>query len=183
MNFAATLNCPVLFLCRNNGYAISTPASEQYRGDGIVRRGTGYGVDALRIDGSDLWAVYTGVLEARKRVVDSGRPFLVELMTYREGHHSTSDDSDRYRSASEIERFRKIAHPVKRTLSFLSERGWWSIEDDKKFIETEKSLIMAALERAEKLPKPAVEDMFQDVYDSLTPNLIMQRDDVLIREK
>jgi len=42
-NFSATLDVPVLFFCRNNGYAISTPSSEQYRGDGIASRATGYG--------------------------------------------------------------------------------------------------------------------------------------------
>ena len=51
MNSAATLRCPVIFMCRNNGYAISTPVHEQYAGDGIVARGLGYGMEAIRVDG------------------------------------------------------------------------------------------------------------------------------------
>lgn len=57
LNIAATRACPVVFICRNNGYSISTPALEQYRGDGIASRGLGYGIDTVRVDGNDLWAV------------------------------------------------------------------------------------------------------------------------------
>ena len=51
---AATTESPVIFFCRNNGYAISTPVKEQYRGDGIAARGHGYGVDTIRVDGNDV---------------------------------------------------------------------------------------------------------------------------------
>jgi 2-oxoisovalerate dehydrogenase E1 component alpha subunit len=54
LNMAATTESPVIFFCRNNGYAISTPASEQYRGDGIASRGHGYGIDTIRVDGNDV---------------------------------------------------------------------------------------------------------------------------------
>ena len=47
-NFAATLKCPVIFFCRNNGYAISTPTNEQYAGDGIAGKGPGYGLHTIR---------------------------------------------------------------------------------------------------------------------------------------
>uniref|UniRef100_A0A8B9QEM6 2-oxoisovalerate dehydrogenase subunit alpha n=1 Tax=Apteryx owenii TaxID=8824 RepID=A0A8B9QEM6_APTOW len=63
-NFAATLECPIIFFCRNNGYAISTPTSEQYRGDGIAARGPGYGLMSIRVDGNDVFAVYNATKEA-----------------------------------------------------------------------------------------------------------------------
>jgi TPP-dependent pyruvate/acetoin dehydrogenase alpha subunit len=50
---------------RNNGYAISTPTEEQYRGDGIAARGPGYGMTTIRIDGNDVFAVYNAVKAAR----------------------------------------------------------------------------------------------------------------------
>lgn len=53
LNMAATTESPVIFICRNNGYAISTPTSEQYRGDGIASRGHGYGISTIRVDGND----------------------------------------------------------------------------------------------------------------------------------
>ncbi|KAI4042884.1 branched chain keto acid dehydrogenase E1 subunit alpha, partial [Homo sapiens] len=101
-NFAATLECPIIFFCRNNGYAISTPTSEQYRGDGIAARGPGYGIMSIRVDGNDVFAVYNATKEARRRAVAENQPFLIEAMTYRIGHHSTSDDSSAYRSVDEV---------------------------------------------------------------------------------
>ena len=83
MNFAATLRCPVVFMCRNNGYAISTPVEEQYAGDGIVVRGLGYGMEAIRVDGNDIFAVYNVTKYARDICIREHRPVLIEAMTYR----------------------------------------------------------------------------------------------------
>merc|ERR1712183_231730 len=77
-NFAATLDCPVLFFCRNNGYAISTPTEEQYRGDGIAARGPGYGMTTIRVDGNDVFAVYNATKAAS---VENMAPVLIEAMT------------------------------------------------------------------------------------------------------
>ena len=82
-NFAATLDAPCLFFCRNNGYAISTPACEQYRSDGIASRGSGYGMLTIRMDGNDLFAVFNTVRKAREISVKENRPVLIEAMTYR----------------------------------------------------------------------------------------------------
>ncbi|NWX07252.1 ODBA dehydrogenase, partial [Caloenas nicobarica] len=82
-NFAATLDCPIVFFCRNNGYAISTPTHEQYRGDGIAARGPGYGLLSIRVDGNDVFAVFNATREARRRAVAENQPFLIEAMTYR----------------------------------------------------------------------------------------------------
>ena len=65
MNFAATLKCQTLFLCRNNKYAISTPSDEQYKSDGIAPRALGYGMNAIKVDGNDPLAVYASVKYAR----------------------------------------------------------------------------------------------------------------------
>lgn len=83
MNFAATLGCPVIFICRNNGYAISTPVEDQYAGDGIVCRGVGYGMEAIRVDGNDVLAMYNATRHAKRVCVEEGRPVLIEAMTYR----------------------------------------------------------------------------------------------------
>lgn len=97
MNFAAVLGCHTLFLCRNNEWAISTPLSEQYSGDGIVVRGPAYGMAAFRVDGNDVFAMHEAVRQARQMIIGEHRPVLIEAMTYRLGHHSTSDDSYAYR--------------------------------------------------------------------------------------
>lgn len=83
MLLASTIPSPVLFIARNNGFAISTPAAEQYHGDGIASRGPGYGVDTIRVDGNDALAVLAATREARKRCLKGGRAVLMEVMTYR----------------------------------------------------------------------------------------------------
>ncbi|KAK6167983.1 hypothetical protein SNE40_021897 [Patella caerulea] len=81
-NFAAVLNCPVIFFCRNNGYAFSTSLREQYSGDGIASRGAGYGMISIRIDGNDVLAVYNAVKAAHEICLSQNRPVLIEAMTY-----------------------------------------------------------------------------------------------------
>lgn len=70
-------------LSRNNGYAISTPTSEQYRGDGVAARGPAYGIATIRVDGNDVFAVYNATKAARHITVTENRPVLIEAMTYR----------------------------------------------------------------------------------------------------
>jgi 2-oxoisovalerate dehydrogenase E1 component alpha subunit len=123
LNMAATLKCPVIFFCRNNGYAISTPTSEQYAGDGIASRGAGYGMPTIRVDGNDLLAVHDAVAEARK-IAAQNQPVLIEAMTYRGGHHSTSDDSTRYRSIEEIQYWTENDNPITRTRLLMEHQGW-----------------------------------------------------------
>lgn len=83
-------------------FAISTPIIDQYAGDGIASRGPAYGLDTIRVDGNDALAVHAAVCEARKRAVEGKKGVLVEAMTYRVGHHSTSDDSSMYRAIEEV---------------------------------------------------------------------------------
>jgi len=68
---------------RNNGYAISTPVNQQYRGDGIVSHGPGYGIATIRVDGNDILAVFNAIIKAREYVMKNTRPLLIEAMTYR----------------------------------------------------------------------------------------------------
>jgi 2-oxoisovalerate dehydrogenase E1 component alpha subunit len=78
----------------NNGFAISIPTTEQYRGDSIASRSIGYGIDSLRVDGTDIFAVYEATKEACQRALEGGgRPILLEFMSYRVQYYSTSNNS------------------------------------------------------------------------------------------
>jgi 2-oxoisovalerate dehydrogenase E1 component alpha subunit len=77
---AAVSNCPVVFVVRNNGYAISTPTSEQFAGDGIAPRGIGYGISSIRVDGNDILAVYAASVEARKLALQTGDHGKIKVM-------------------------------------------------------------------------------------------------------
>ena len=89
-------------------FAISTPIIDQYAGDGIASRGPGYGLDTIRVDGNDTLAVLSAVREARRRAVEGKKGVLVEAMTYRVGHHSTSDDSSKYRPVEEVQEWNVV---------------------------------------------------------------------------
>lgn len=123
MNFAATLRCQTLFLCRNNKYAISTPIEDQYKSDGIAPRAIGYGMQTLKVDGNDALAVYESVKFARNYIVKNQEPFFIEFMTYRLGDHSTSDNSNLYRSAAEKEIWARQNNPILRLAAYMNKQG------------------------------------------------------------
>lgn len=173
-NFAATLEAPVIFFCRNNGYAISTPTGDQYRGDGIAGRGRGYGMKAIRVDGNDVFAVYNVTKAARKIAVEQSQPIMVEAMTYRIGHHSTSDDSSVYRSLKEVNYWDKEDHPIGRLRHYMENKEWWNSKMEEEWKREARQQVMAAFSRAEKALKPPVEEMFSDVYDTLPSRLKKQ---------
>ncbi|XP_064157177.1 2-oxoisovalerate dehydrogenase subunit alpha, mitochondrial [Anguilla rostrata] len=175
LHFSATLDCPIIFFCRNNGYAISTPTSEQYRGDGIAGRGAGYGIASIRVDGNDVFAVYNVTKEARRRAVAENRPFLIEAMTYRVGHHSTSDDSSTYRSLDEVSYWEKQDHPIGRLGRYLATRGWWGEEEEQAWRKEAQRRVMEALQKAEGRPKPHPDLLFTDVYQEVPPHLEKQK--------
>ncbi|KZV67085.1 branched-chain alpha-keto acid dehydrogenase E1-alpha subunit [Peniophora sp. CONT] len=176
MLFASTLPSPTLFIARNNGFAISTPASEQYYGDGIAARGPGYGMDTIRVDGNDVLAVLAATREARRRCIESGRGVLLEAMTYRVGHHSTSDDSFAYRPRQEVEDRKRIDNPVARFRLFLHARGWWSDEEELALKERLKEEVLTEFRKAEQLKRHELKELFTDVYAGELPyNLKEQR--------
>ncbi|KAJ2628463.1 hypothetical protein H4R22_003872 [Coemansia sp. RSA 1290] len=178
LNMAATLGCPVIFYCRNNGYAISTPSIEQYRGDGIASRGLGYGIDTIRVDGNDIWAIYAATKAARAIAVEQNKPVLIEAMTYRVSHHSTSDDSSAYRSKKEVEDWSKRDNPISRMRAWLENKGWWTKGDDVEISKSAKAEVLAAFAAAEKLKKPAIRHLFEDVYDEIPPSLQRERAEI-----
>uniref|UniRef100_A0A8B9MZ65 2-oxoisovalerate dehydrogenase subunit alpha n=1 Tax=Accipiter nisus TaxID=211598 RepID=A0A8B9MZ65_9AVES len=174
-NFATTLECPIVFFCRNNGYAISTPTSEQYRGDGIAARGPGYGLMSIRVDGNNIFAVYNATKEARHRAVAENQPFLIEAMTYRISHHSTSDDSSVYRSVDEVNYWDKQDHPISRLRHYMLNWGWWDKEEEKGWRKSSRKMVMEAFEQVERKLKPNPKLLFSDVYREMPPHLQRQR--------
>lgn len=175
LNIAATRSCPAIFVCRNNGYAISTPTLEQYRGDGIASRGIGYGIDTIRVDGNDFWAVREVMKKARELALqDGGRPVLIEAMTYRVSHHSTSDDSFAYRARVEVEDWKRRDNPIARLRKWMEAKGCWDENKEKEARETIRRDVLKAFAEAEREKKPPLRAMFEDVYEQLTPDLKKQ---------
>lgn len=175
MNMASVLHCPTLFICRNNGYAISTGTEDQYNGDGIASRGAGYGMRTLRVDGNDVFAVYQAVESARELALSESCPVLLELMTYRVGHHSTSDDSTAYRSIDEVNYWNTRDSPVGRLGLYLNQHNMWTNEEEQAYSRECRKDIMGAFNQAESTTKPSPYLVFEDVYDRKTAHLNEQR--------
>lgn len=172
VNMAAVHQVPVIFFARNNGYAISTPADEQFKGDGIASRGVGYGIKTIRVDGTDALAVYAATKKAREIAVSTGEPILIESIAYRLGAHSTSDDPSGYRSKDE-EANHQVC-PIDKFRKWLIKQDWLNEADDVKAKESIREEILAALKRAEVVAKPALEELISDVYDTPIPSLQRQ---------
>ncbi|KAI5922842.1 thiamine diphosphate-binding protein [Camillea tinctor] len=175
LNIAATRSCPVVFICRNNGYAISTPTLEQYRGDGIASRAIGYGIDTVRVDGNDIWAVREVTKKAREMALqDGGKPVLIEAMSYRVSHHSTSDDSFAYRARVEVEDWKRRDNPISRLRKYMEAKGFWDESKEKEARDSIRRDVLKAFSEAEREKKPPIRAMFEDVYEELTPDMKAQ---------
>jgi 2-oxoisovalerate dehydrogenase E1 component alpha subunit len=175
LNIAATRSCPVIFICRNNGYAISTPTLDQYRGDGIASRGVGYGIDTVRVDGNDVFAMREVTAQARKLALsDPNRPILIEAMSYRVSHHSTSDDSFAYRARVEVEDWKRRDNPITRLRKYLENRGLWDEEKEKTLRSDLRQEVLQAYRKAEKEKKPGIAGLMTDVYETMTEEQVEQ---------
>lgn len=178
LNMAAVSNCPVVFLVRNNGYAISTLTSEQFVGDGIAPRGVGYGIPAIRVDGNDILAVYAASIQARDLALQKSTPVIIETMSYRLGAHSTSDDPSSYRTTEEEEIWRQ-KDPIERMKNWLLAKGWWSDQQDYQIKDDYKKEILNALKSQEKRLSPSLDQLITDVYQSPPAHLQEQYSQLL----
>ena len=163
MNFAAVMNAPVVFLLRNNRWAISTPIEKQTRCENLADKAVAYGMPSVRCDGNDALAVYATVAEAVRRAAAGEGPTLVELLTYRTGAHSTSDDPRAYRSEDEVEHFRSEC-PVARLRSHLEKLGAWDVETEATLAAEVEAEIRAAVAEAEAVARPSPATLFEGVF-------------------
>jgi 2-oxoisovalerate dehydrogenase E1 component alpha subunit len=173
LNMAAVHKVPVIFICRNNGYAISTPANEQFAADGIAPRGFGYKINTIRVDGNDILAVYLATEAARKLVTEENKPVLIEAMTYRLAAHSSSDDPSGYRSKDEESVWRE-KDPILRMKHWLIKHKWWSDNEEKELQERLRREVLETMKRAQKRPPPPLESLVTDVYDEVPAALRAQ---------
>jgi len=168
LNFASVYKSQTIFICRNNGYSISTGVEDQYGGDGIAARGVAFGIPSLRVDGNDVVAVYNATKEARRLCVEEKTPVLLELMTYRVGDHTTSDDSTAYRRENDDEiEAHKANGPIPRLKSYLMAKGAWDEAKEAALIQKSRTELMDAMKVGESKKRPPLKDMFNDMYDQL----------------
>jgi 2-oxoisovalerate dehydrogenase E1 component alpha subunit len=163
LNFAGVYKSPVIFLCENNGWAISLPVSKQTASETIAQKAVAYGMPGVRVDGNDPLAVYKAVREARERGLRGEGPTLIEAVTYRLSGHSSSDDPRRYRPDSWVEECSKH-DPILRLKRHLETKGLWDDEKEEALKAKCRDDVNDAVKEAERVPRPELESLFSDVY-------------------
>jgi acetoin:2,6-dichlorophenolindophenol oxidoreductase subunit alpha len=164
MNMAAIWQLPVIFVCENNLYALSTPADKMTALRQLADRAQGFGIPGVHISGNDLRAVVRETRAALGRARAGEGPTLIEAKTYRwYGHSAMRPDTRSYRTREEELEWRE-KDPIALARRVLIEAG---ILTDAKSAEIERTIaaeIDAAVEFAEGSPQPALDEMFTDVY-------------------
>ncbi len=180
MNFAAVYKSPVIFVVENNGYAISVPVSQQHGVAELARRGPAFGMPGIRVDGNDILAM----IVASSRAVDHARagngPCFIEAVTYRMSLHTTADDPKVYRADEEVKQW-EAKCPIARFETYLKNKGLLddaAIEQIGGECEQE---VLDARERFRARAKAVPHEVFDFVYETLTPELEAQKQDYLAK--
>jgi 2-oxoisovalerate dehydrogenase E1 component alpha subunit len=163
LNFAAIHKLPAIFVCENNHYAISVPASKQMAVHSVADRAVGYGMFGESVDGTDPLAVYRSVKLAADRARAGEGPTLIESNVVRLTPHSSDDDDRRYRP--EAERVEAHHHdPIDVFGAYLHAHGLLSDAEQSEMRERVQEEVDAALAEAEAAAVPAAETAFDHVY-------------------
>ncbi|HEY6635031.1 MAG TPA: thiamine pyrophosphate-dependent enzyme, partial [Acidimicrobiia bacterium] len=170
MNFAAVFNTPTVFLCQNNGYAISYPTSEQTKSESIAIKAAAYGMPGIRVDGNDVVAVLVAVREAAALARSGEGPSLIEAVTYRLGPHTTADDPTRYRDEDKGADWEE-KDPLERVRRLLEMQGAWDVEWQAELESQASDVIESAVAWAESIPEPTFAEMINRMYAEPTAPL------------
>jgi pyruvate dehydrogenase E1 component alpha subunit len=173
MNFAGVFNTPVVFVCQNNQYAISTPRHRQTASETIAQKADAYGMPGVQVDGNDLFAVVAAASAAVAQARDGGGPSLIEAVTFRIGPHTTADDPGRYRDPAEEEQW-KLRDPLDRVRRYLQAAGEWTSQWQDELESAAASEVEAAIGAAESLDPLGSGGIFAGMFAEIPPHLDRQ---------
>lgn len=175
MNFAGVYKAPIVFFCRNNGWAISVPVTKQTSSRTLAVKALAYGFDGLRVDGNDALACYVATSWALDKARRGEGPTLIEAVTYRIGAHSSADDPRRYRSDEDVKNW-LARDPLSLLKTHLTKEKLWDEKKESSLAEDYEQTISKAVDRQEKTsPLPPEKLIFEDVYASMPESLREQQ--------
>lgn len=178
MNFAGVWKAPCVFVCIDNGWAISVPSDNQSACETLADRAAAYGMPSIQVDGNDVLAAMHVTSQAIERARAGKGPSLVVLETYRMLGHSSSDDPSKYREQAEVDAWARL-DPIDRFEKYLIAEG--VLEDgERERIETE---LITELDRViheqEAAPPMALKTLVEDVYAEVPNHLKRQYNDFI----
>jgi len=162
MNMAALYKVPVLFICENNGYGISTSISRSSAVKQLYKKSAAYETPGTKVDGMDVLAVYDTVRLAAEKARQEGGPQYIEAITYRFRGHSISDPGT-YRSDQE-KKLWKERDPIVNFRRSLLEKGRASEAELESIDYEEKELLEETIKFAENSPFPDPHELWTDIY-------------------
>ncbi len=170
-NFAAIHRLPEIFLCQNNGFAISTPYRKEYAIAFAAQRAAGYGFPGVTLDGRDPVTAYHASKQAVARARSGGGPTLIEAIVDRLGAHSSEDDQRRYRSAEELDQLAQN-DCLERFRKRLLEESILTAKQIAEYEESVKGEVNQATRQALDARDPEPEEALTNVYGSDPPAAI-----------
>ncbi|MFH1073221.1 MAG: pyruvate dehydrogenase (acetyl-transferring) E1 component subunit alpha [Nanoarchaeota archaeon] len=177
MNFAGLYKAPVVFICQNNQWAISTSRKFQTASETIAQKSIAHGIYGIQVDGNDVIAVYTATKEALDRARRGEGPTLIECITYRMGDHTTSDDSTKYRNPEEV-KFWESRDPLNRLKLHFQKNNMWT-DDYGTWVQNEvEKETEDAVQRAFAIPPPPPDDLFQYIFEKMPPDLVEEEQEL-----
>lgn len=177
MNLAGVTRAPVVFVCTNNGWAISTPLEQQTAAAQLVDKAAGYGMPGVRIDGQDAVAVTVAVRDAAERARAGEGPTFIEAVTYRIEGHATADDPDRYRDPADATRWRE-SEPLLRLETDLLTAGVLTAETAAAARAEARERMIAAGRRLDAIGPADPRTMIASVFATPPPSLLRQFEEV-----
>ncbi len=177
LNFAGVWKTPTVFICANNGYAISVPYRKQTAAESIAQKAVAYGIHGVRVDGMDPLAVYQATHEAAARARAGDGPTLIEALCYRYGPHATADDPTRYRDEAEVEEWRPL-DPILRMRRLLEQRGLWDEDQEQALLTESGDRFDAALTSLEQEAQAPRDDIVRHTYERVPSIMVEQLHDL-----
>jgi pyruvate dehydrogenase E1 component alpha subunit len=162
-NFAAVMRAPVVLLCNNNQWAISTPLSAQTRAETLADKAVGYGMPGVRVDGGDVLAVFEAAEEALVRARAGDGPTFIEAVTYRCAPHATADDPTAYIDPARVELEREN-ECLGRFERYLRRVGLLTDQLDQEIRAEAAETMRKAIGAAETFPEPDPELVTRNTY-------------------
>jgi pyruvate dehydrogenase E1 component subunit alpha len=162
-NFAAVMEAPLVLVCNNNSWAISTPLSAQTHAETLADKAKGYGMPGVRVDGLDVLAVHEAAAEAVERARAGSGPTFIEAVHYRAAPHATADDPRSYIDLQRVEEERR-RECVGRFEAVLRERGLLDDELVATVRGEAEAAMRAGIAEAEAEPPPDPRLVFEHAY-------------------
>lgn len=166
LNEAATKKLPVVFVIKNNQWAISMPIAEQTATHPLALRGVGFAMPAKTVDGNDVIAVRHVVSLAIAHARAGNGPTLIEAQTYRLADHTTVDNAKGYRDQNEVDRAWQ-SEPLARMKKFLVGKGYWSEKEESALVQVAKDNATKIQDSFLALPQQQSSDLVSYLFEQV----------------